>query len=263
MAEDLKTGTTDATTGTTAQAADGSAGAPAVGSAGAETTEELRRRLIEEQTKREEAERKNAQLLAEKTNTERARREAEAMRAGAGTVSTPPTGAPPDPFAERIAAQQRLAMYYPEDTFEGQQARSTLLSLQANQAIWYDNQMSKQQQRELLRLPDAKRAAVMDKLETGQYASVKAALEAVEGKDKDNEVQSLRAKLDELEKRLANGAAAPTVDVSTASRGIDAPTHRKLMGLSEYNRILEAGGPKAKSLLAEFDSGNVELDFNR
>lgn len=261
--DDLKTGTVDGTTGTTALAADGSVTEPTGGSAGEESIEELRARLVREQNARAELERQKAQLLSEKSETERLRREAEA-RIASGAPSTPPTGATADPFAAHIATAQALANAYPENTYEGAQARATLASLQAQQFNFQQQQRNQAVTVELLTIPDAKRAAVIEKLKTGAYNTVQSALEAVEGKSQSDEVAALRNKVAEMERRLANGGAAPREDVSVSTRSAGAAaTGKRVVPLSEWTRVQAAGGPEAVKMEQDYYNGALELDHGR
>ena len=263
MPEDLKTGTTDGATGTTAPAADGSATASAGGSAGTDA-EELRKKLQDAEEKARDLERKNAQLLSERGRSEELRREAAALRAGqGGGERATDRSAPADPFAQRIAEQQQIAAAFPPGTVEHANAQAAITSLQASAISM--NRMGNfiATQKELLRLPDTKRLAVMEKLESGEYGSVQAALQAVEGVSSSEEVNRLRAELDELKKTVRNGGAAPREDVSTSTRQVDASTHRRNMSGGEYYRILEAGGAPARKLIADYDAGLVDVDFSR
>ena len=261
MADDLKTGTTDGTTGTTAAAADGSVNASAGGSAGGESIEELRRRLTEEQTARSEAERKNAQLLSEKNNVEAERARLERERQGAATVSTPPAGSQQDPFAQQIAIAQQLANYYAENTYEGAQARATLLTLQTQRQLLINQQRSEAVSADLMMIPDTKRPAVITKLRSGQYNSVQAALEAVEGKDDNEAVRDLRTRLEAAEKKLAERDRSPVADVSVSTRGGGSDTTgKRKVPLSEWTRVQAAGGAAAKALENDYYAGKVELD---
>ena len=260
MTDDLKTGTTDGTTGTDAQASGGSVNDSAGGSAGGESIEELRRRLIESEQATREAERKNAQLLSEKSSVEQARREAEARLASAGTVSTPPTGSQSDPYAQQIATTMALANYYPENTYEGQQARATLVSLQGSQALWRDQQRNQALNVELMMIEDKKRPQVIQKLKSGQYNTVQAALEAVEGKDDSEAVRALRKEIEDLKRTLASDKS-PVADVSVSTRGGGSDTTgKRKVGMSEWTRVQSAGGPAAVALEKDYYSGKIELD---
>lgn len=261
MADDQATGTTDAATGTTPNGADGSASGAAGGSAG-ESIEELRRRLLEEQNARAEAERKNAQLLSEKTRTEQMRREAEA-RGNGWTAPTPPTG-PADPFAQQIAIQEALAASYPENTLEGLQARAMLLNLKTTRDNHLRALRNEQITAQLLSIPDSKRMAVVERIKTGQFSDVQSALAAVENESKSEEVSALQKKVDELERRLRNGGGSPVADVSTSTRDAGTQTSgKRRLGMSEWTRIQSAGGSEAKKLDDEYYAGKIELDPSR
>lgn len=222
------TGTTGGATGTAAAAAGGSATSPADGSAAVLSAEDLKARLEAAEAALAEERRVKAQLLAEKSNVEQARRELEAQRASA---QVPPTaGASADPFATELAAlvdaglrlQSELARD-PDNALLRANASLTANAIkqtQREQARWQYEQWVAGARAELAKVPDAIRAQVEQRLASGEYSTVQAAREAVEGKQSATEVEELRKRLAAMEAELKTRRdIGVTTDVATGIAG--------------------------------------------
>jgi hypothetical protein len=248
--DDLPTGTTEGATGTTADAVVGSATTPADGSGGGESIEELRKRL-------QEVERQKAQLLAEKSNVEDMRRELERARG----ASTPPT-APADPYQAQMAMLTATVHRYGSDSYEGQVAIAQAHALESARRSEYVTNFLVQVERDLLRVPADLRDDVKLKVLNGEFDSVAQAQEAVKGSRSGQTVEELRRELAELKAKV-NVSAPRVADVSTGIRTqVDAATHKKVMGLDEYTRIVDAGGSRALEIMAQVDAGSIKLDYS-
>jgi hypothetical protein len=237
------TGTTDDATGTTAQAADGSAAA-----ADGSEVEALRAKLADE-------ERKNAQLLSEKTRVEEAQREIEWQRAGA-YQSPSPMGAP-DQTAE-IAREIR-------ERAEAGDATAIGLIVMA-QSREQDRQQAERREKkraddaELELVPANDRAETTAEYATGSYWTPAAAYNAVLGKRyrKDQEGAAERQRKEtEAARRRADDAA-----VDTVARGTPPPAEGsgRSMEWADYVRQLQSlPRDKALKLKQDADRGLISV----
>jgi len=250
--DDLTTGTTGDATGTTASAADGSATPPADGSGGGESIEELRKRLQDEQ-------RKNAQLLSERTNVEREREELRRQRETYG--ASPPPTAPVDPYMAQMQMLNATVARYGPDSYEGQVAIAQAHALEASRRAEYATNFLVQVERDLLKIPAEHRDDVKARILNGEYNSVGQAYEVVKGSRSSSTIEALQRELDDLRKQV-NGGRPKTADVSTSIRTqVDAATHKRNMSLTEYQRVMDAGGPQASRLMKQVDDGEVVIDY--
>jgi len=249
--DDLTTGTTGDATGTTASAADGSATPPADGSGGGESIEELRKRLQDEQ-------RKNAQLLSERTNVEREREE---LRRQREYGASPPPTAPVDPYMAQMQMLNATVARYGPDSYEGQVAIAQAHALEASRRAEYATNFLVQVERDLLKIPAEHRDDVKARILNGEYNSVGQAYEVVKGSRSSSTIEALQRELDDLRKQV-NGGRPKTADVSTSIRTqVDAATHKRNMSLTEYQRVMDAGGPQASRLMKQVDDGEVVIDY--
>lgn len=267
MSDELEhpTGTTEDTTGTTGQPADGS-GDPQADGSGELSAEELSRKLREVEQRAAEAERKNQQLLSEKSRVEAERA---AAREALSRAGTPPTPQVQDPFAEELAAlvqigaeAQAALANDPTNVQLRAQAVSIATQLRAtqrDQARWQQEMRFQAMRAELMQVPEAIRAKVAEKLDTGAYSTVQSAREAVEGITASTELESVRAKMAELEKELARLKDNPTVDVGTSLRGTGAPVGGREITMAEYQRLLRADDATAKKAEADYEAGRIRL----
>lgn len=250
MADETPTGTTEDATGTTAKAADGSA--PAADGSG-ESIEELRKQLLE-------ATRKNAQLLSEKSNVEQDRRELERRAQGAGT----PPMAPEDPYQRQMATLNAIVARYGPDSYEGQMAIAQAHSLEMGRQSLAVQHFTAQVERDLItqKVPTEQRDEVRLRLLNGEYNSVQQAYEAVKGSQSTSTIEQLQRELAALKAQVANGSPPRVADVSTAVRTqVDAAAHKKNMSLSDYQRVMDQGGSRASQLMAQVDSGEVQIEY--
>lgn len=252
MAQDdpLPTGTTEEATGTTAQAADGSAPS-ADGSGGGETIEQLRARL-------QETERQKAQLLAEKSNVERER---EALRQQRDSRAfTPPTAQ--DPYVSQMQMLQATIARYGSDSYEGQVAIAQAHALESARQAQYATHFMVQVEKDLLRVPQEHRDEVKLRMLNGEFDSVAQAFEMVKGARSSQTVEALQRELAELKAQVSGRPAPKTADVSTSIRTqVDAATHKRNISLTEYQRVMDAGGPQASRLMQQVDNGEVSIDY--
>lgn len=232
--------------GTQDAAADG-------GDAGATESAEARLAKLEDEKK---------QWLAEKSHLEELKR-AEAVRAAAAPVSTPPNT---DAYAQQ--RYQRVQQALAETQLLAQQgdplANLTLANIEWNnqqvQALRLDAEANK--------VPEAYREDVRVALATGKYADHEAALRAVKGsKDlpaKDAEIERLKRENESLrraeEARKAGvvGAGRPVPDLSGA-KGPEPRNEAEFV--QEINR-LERTNPAARAELSR-RYRNLELPFQR
>ena len=193
MADDpTATGTA---TGTTAQAADGSAGGSAI------KDKPIEEQLAAEKAAREEAERKNAQLLSEKSAVEAERRRLDEERARMQQASTaPPAGADAaDPFLNQIARLDAAYQEYPNDpAYQGLR-----LSLLTQRELALREVGRTNFENELLKIPAADREATRAKYSQGGFQSLAQAHQQVKQEsDQRGSIEAERAKLAEERKQL-------------------------------------------------------------
>lgn len=263
--QDKESGTPQEPTGTTAEAVGGS-GTPEAGGSSGPSAEELAKQLAEAQDALQREKNARAQLLAERSNVEAMRREMEARQAG----STPPTPAAADPLAQQLAMLQQTAIEVmsavqlsPNDPALRAQAVTLASQINMTQMAMQQRDEQSRWQRlngEVMALPEGIRSAVAQKLSSGEFTSVQAAREAVEGSAAAEQLTELKARMDALEtenKKLKD--RGPVAEVSTSLGGRGAVRGPRTVLLSDYQRIMNAGGAEAKRLLNELDSGIVTL----
>ena len=266
-------GTTGGATGTAGDPpADGSAARAADGSAAALSAEELQRKLEEATQRLAETERKNQQLLSEKTNVERERAEAREALQRAG--STPPTpGAAADPFAEEMVALQSVGLELnaqlqanPNDVQLRAAAVSVatqLRSLTRQRESWIEGQRFNEMNRELAKVPRTIREEVAERIMSGEFQSVKAAQEAVEGKKSSTEAEELRKQLAAKEAEIARlRGIGPVVDVSTSlGGGTAAPSGGREITLDEWTRLQQGDEAAARKADADLMEGRIRIRY--
>lgn len=262
------TGTTDPTTGTTGQPADGSASGSVVGSVPL-SAEDLQKRLNELETRLAEEKRVKEQLLSEKSNVERLRREAEEMAQRAG--STPPMPATPaDPFEQQLQALTAEAIQLqaemqldPTNTSLRRDAivlSSQIMQVQAARQDAQERQKWQAMSRELQDVPEGIRQQVAAKVMSGEASSVKAAREAVEGSSASSELKKVQERLAALEAENQKlRGIGPTADVATSLRSMGGGSGPREVTFADFSRIMSAGGSEARKLLAEVDGGIVTI----
>ena len=265
------TGTTGGATGTAAAAADGSAARAADGSAATLSAEELARKLKEAEDRAAELERQKQQLLSEKTAVERERAAArEAMQRAGSTPPTPAADATPydsDLRALQQAGQGLMVQLSaaPDDPLLLAQAATTATQIRLmgeRRDAWLQEQRFSAMRKELLEVQDtALRTKIAERLESGEFTSVKAAREAVEGTSANAELAEVRKKMAELEaelKRMREIGPVADVAASVLSSGGSSQGVREIT-IEEWRRLQSGDAATAAKADSDYEEGRIRI----